>query len=133
MMLGAVRAQGLTGCRSLTSSIRYRGRLLSTAATGCEARGRREGMRQPTLLPSAAAACAGCTRFTRHCVPPVLTSPCPCHRIKTTKEQWEANQAYNRANGRPFKPLGMLVRPWATQYSVDGFNAAVSWQCRQQG
>ncbi|KAF8055667.1 hypothetical protein HT031_006689 [Scenedesmus sp. PABB004] len=44
--------------------------------------------------------------------------------IKTTKEQWQKNQDWNRANGRPFKPLGMLVRPWATQYSVDGFKAS---------
>lgn len=42
-------------------------------------------------------------------------------RIKTTREQWERNQAFNRATGQPFKPLGMLVRPWATQYSLGDF------------
>lgn len=41
--------------------------------------------------------------------------------IKTTREQWERNQAFNRATGQPFKPLGMLVRPWATQYSLGDF------------
>jgi hypothetical protein len=52
------------------------------------------------------------------CCPPLL------RRIKTTRAQWERNQAYNRAKGEPFKPLGMLVRPWATQYSLDDFKPA---------
>jgi hypothetical protein len=41
--------------------------------------------------------------------------------IRNTQDQWAKNQAYNRKNGRPEVPLGMLVRPWATQYSVPGF------------
>eukprot|EP00775_Hariotina_reticulata_P004417 gene4417-4670_t len=44
--------------------------------------------------------------------------------IKTTREQWERNQAYNRANNQPFRPLGMLVRPWATQFSLDDYRAS---------
>lgn len=44
--------------------------------------------------------------------------------IRNTQEQWRLNQEYNRKQGRPEVPLGMLVRPWATQYSVPGFRAA---------
>jgi hypothetical protein len=35
--------------------------------------------------------------------------------IKTSTEQWRANQAWNARNGKSQVPLGMLRRPWATQ------------------
>lgn len=35
--------------------------------------------------------------------------------IKTSTEQWKANQAWNARNGKSQVPLGMLRRPWATQ------------------
>jgi hypothetical protein len=44
--------------------------------------------------------------------------------IKTTQEQWQRNQNANKAAGKPTKPLGMLVRPWATQTSLADFSAA---------
>lgn len=42
--------------------------------------------------------------------------------IKATQEQWQRNQDSNKAAGRPVKPLGMLVRPAATQTSLADFN-----------
>ncbi|KAI8473754.1 MAG: hypothetical protein J3K34DRAFT_409834 [Monoraphidium minutum] len=41
--------------------------------------------------------------------------------IRNTQDQWAKNQEWNRKNGRPEVPLGMLVRPWATQTSAAGF------------
>ena len=42
--------------------------------------------------------------------------------IRNTQDQWKLNQQANRRRGKPEVPLGMLVRPWATQTSVPGFN-----------
>lgn len=64
--------------------------------------------------------------------------------IKTTQEQWQRNQDANKAAGRPVRPLGMLVRPAATQTSLEDFNPthyppgsssrikAPSWCSKQQ-
>ncbi len=42
--------------------------------------------------------------------------------IRNTQDQWARNQEHNKKTGRPVVPLGMLVRPWATQYGVAGFS-----------
>lgn len=41
--------------------------------------------------------------------------------IRSTEDQWSRNQEYNKQHSKQVVPLGMLVRPWATQYSVPGF------------
>lgn len=41
--------------------------------------------------------------------------------IRNTQDQWARNQEFNKRNGKPQVPLGMLVRPWATQTSVPGY------------
>jgi hypothetical protein len=44
--------------------------------------------------------------------------------IKTSTEQYNANQQWNKRNGKPVRPLGMLIRPWATQRKLDDFKAS---------